>query len=135
MSDATNRWHGTGDGRTDGGLFAKGNQISRGHQGHRRATELKQALMACATDEDIRALYAAMLAAAKGGDVAAARLLLDHLIGKPRETIEVSAGDGQAIGLASVAAAIMEAIGDDERAREKVATAFARLGGHDGGVV
>jgi hypothetical protein len=122
-----------GNGRNPtNGRVLPGNRLSVGNKGAnptaRRMNELRHVLTEAATEDDIRDIYWSLLAAAKGGDVAAARLLLDHLVGKPRESIEVSAGDGQVVGLASIAAVIMEAIGDDERARVRVAAAFAELG-------
>jgi hypothetical protein len=91
--------------------------------------ELRRVLTEAASDDDIRDVYRSLLVAAKGGDVGAARLLLDHLVGKPKESIEVSAGDGQAIGLSAIAAVILDTLGDDERARVRVAAAFAKLEG------
>jgi hypothetical protein len=121
------------------GRMLPGNRLSVGNRGAnptvRRMNELRRVLTDAASDDDIRDVYRSLLVAAKGGDVAAARLLLDHLVGRPKESVEITAGDGQAIGLASIAAVVMEAIGDDESARVRVATAFARLGGNGGGVV
>jgi hypothetical protein len=95
--------------------------------------ELRRALLACATDQDIAELYASMMKAAKEGDVQAARLLLDHLVGRPKESIEVSATEGASIDLPAIIATIMLALGDDEGARIKVAAAFHKLGSGAGG--
>jgi len=50
--------------------------------GHRVA-ELRRALMDAVSEEDVRTLAGALLNKAKGGDVAAARLILPYLVGPP----------------------------------------------------
>jgi hypothetical protein len=47
------------------------------------------------TDEDIDAIAKTLLELAKGGDVAAARLLLGYAIGKPREVVDPDTLDQQ----------------------------------------
>jgi hypothetical protein len=82
------------------GLFQRGNQIGKGVGGNpsaKRMKELKQALIDCGTEADVQALYKSLLSAAKDGDVQAARLLLDHLVGKPAQTTILESDGGKTI--------------------------------------
>lgn len=116
------------NGRDVRGLFQPGNTLAKGNPGNRRMAELRRTLLDCATDADIRALYDSLMESARGGDTAAARVLLEYLIGKPAQQIEVSGPDGQALGLTEVVAVVMEALGGDTEARIRVAAAFKRMG-------
>jgi hypothetical protein len=71
-----------------------------------------------------------------GGDVAAAKVWLDHVVGKPVQAVELSGPDGAALDLPAIVSTIMIALGDDPTARVKVAAAFRRLGetSRDGGL-
>jgi hypothetical protein len=110
------------------GYFAPGNRIGRGNPGNRRMAELRRALLDCATDEDIRALYGSMMAAAKEGDVAAARLLLDHLVGKPKQSIELTGADGDPLGLdvAGLTRIVLVALAGHPEAKLAVSEALGR---------
>lgn len=73
-------------GRDASGRFAPGNAGGPGaiaHERSKRARELRQALHAAVTPEDIAAVARALVDRAKAGDVAAARELLDRIIGRP----------------------------------------------------
>jgi hypothetical protein len=123
------------------GRALPGNRLSIGNKGAnplaRRMNELRRLLTEAATEDDIRDIYRSLLAAAKSGDVAAARLLLDHLIGRPKESIEVSAGDGQSIGLEVIMKAVLAALEPFPEARLAVAAKLKEVGevgrGHDDG--
>jgi hypothetical protein len=128
MSDDTQPWEGTATGRADRGLFARGNQISRGHQGNRRMSELRQSILSAASEDDVQAIIRKMAEMGRTGDVMAARVFLEYVVGKPVQALELSNADGSAIELTSVVATIMVALGDDPAARAKVAAAFRRLG-------
>jgi hypothetical protein len=129
--------NGTSNGRDPRGWFAKGNRIASGNPINKRMRELRQKLLDCATEADIEELYRSLMESARSGDTAAARLLLDHLVGKPKETVEVSA-EGGSPPLATIVGVILAALGDDQDARVRVAAAFhargwRRLEGDDGG--
>jgi hypothetical protein len=120
-------------GRNDGGQFASGHTFSRGNAGgnpnHRRMSELKRALIACGTEEDVQKLYAALLAAALDGDTPAAKLLLDHLVGRPTQPIEVT-GPGPApiqTDITAIVAIIQQEEPDPEK-RLKIARRILQLG-------
>ena len=56
----------------------------KGNTLQRKQAALRRALMSAVSPDDVRSLTHAMLKAAKGGDVAAARLLAEYCLGKPR---------------------------------------------------
>ncbi len=73
-------------GRDASGRFAPGNPGGPGaiaHERTKRARELRQALHDAVTPEDVAAVARALVDRAKAGDVAAARELLDRIIGRP----------------------------------------------------
>ena len=71
------------NGRDRSGRFAPGNRLGRGNPFNKRACELRSALLAAVTPEDVQAIAAALLKQAKAGDIAAARELLNRLLGTP----------------------------------------------------
>lgn len=125
---------GENNGRDARGYFAAGNKFSKGNLGNARMKELRRALLECGTPERVAAVEKTLYQAAVGGDVAAIRVWLEHMVGKPVQAVEVSGPDGSAIGLADVVSAVMEALGDDMDARVRIAAAFRRLGGDGGGL-
>lgn len=73
-------------GRDASGRFALGNPGGPGaiaHERTKRARALRQALHDAVTPEDMAAVARALVERAKAGDVAAARELLDRIIGRP----------------------------------------------------
>src|SRR5262245_26088041 len=73
------------NGRGPGGRFAAGNKAACGNPFARRMARLRSALLDAVTEGDIRELGRSLLQQAKGGDVAAAKVLLAYLVGKPAE--------------------------------------------------
>jgi hypothetical protein len=55
--------------------------------------ELRRALLECATEEKVKAVEESLHELAVGGDVAAAKVWLDHVVGKPLQAVEVSGPD------------------------------------------
>jgi hypothetical protein len=124
MSDT----NGSNTGRDPRGWFAKGNRIAAGNPMNVRMRELRQALLNCATEVDIRDLYASLMESARGGDTAAAKVLLEYLCGRPTQGIELSTPDGEPLALAAIIAVATEALAEHPEARTKVAAAFYQLG-------
>jgi hypothetical protein len=123
-------------GRDERGLFKAGNTISKGVGGNpsvKRMAELKRALVDCGTVEDVQKLYAALLTAALGGDTSAAKLLLDHLVGRPTQSVEVSGIEGEPVrfNMAAFVGVIQTALADHPEAQYKLAAAL-RGANHDG---
>jgi hypothetical protein len=89
-------------GRDASGRFAPGNPGGPGaiaHERTKRARALRQALHDAVTAEDMAAVARALVDRAKAGDVAAARELLDRIIGRPlpAEPPEDDDGEGKQV--------------------------------------
>lgn len=69
--------------RDDKGRFGKGNCGGPGNPFARQSAMLRQAALKAVSDDDIREIIEALKAKAKGGDVAASKLLLSYTVGKP----------------------------------------------------
>lgn len=61
------------------GRFTRGNKCGQG----RKVTELRRALLAAVKPGDMAEIAARLLEMAKGGDLEAAGMLFDRLLGKP----------------------------------------------------
>jgi hypothetical protein len=77
-----------GDGRDDRGRFGPGNTAGRGNPLARRVQRLRVALLEAVSEEDVAAVARALVEKAKGGDVAAARVLLERVLG-PAEAADI----------------------------------------------
>lgn len=116
-------------GRDTRGLFAPGNTYAKGHAGGpKRAAELRRIFRDCMLEQDVKDLFASLLKQALGGDVAAARVLLDRAMDRPMQAVEISGPEGRALDLTTIVGVIMTALGDDPAARVRVAAAFKRMG-------
>jgi hypothetical protein len=115
------------------GHFAQGNRVAVGNRGGgkaaRRMRELRELLIDCATDDDVRELYKGLLVSAKGGDTAAARVLLEYLVGKAAQPIEVSGPDGDSVGMKvqALTRVILVALAGHPEAKLKVAEALGAI--------
>lgn len=102
------------------GRFVEGNRCGQGNRANRRIAQLRAQLRAVA-DDRLPAVVAAMLDRAEQGDVAAARVVLDRMLGQarqePAEPFEVDLGslrDASAVAEATANVARMVAAGDIE---------------------
>lgn len=71
--------------RTAGGRFAPGNAGGPGNPYARAIGQLRSALLAAVTPDDIQAIIAGLVEEARAGNVAAAREVLDRCLGRPVE--------------------------------------------------
>jgi hypothetical protein len=71
------------EGRDAGGRFAKGNPGGPGNPFPRRVAAIRRAMLNCVTDEDIVAITKAVIEEAKSGNIAAAKLIFQYVLGKP----------------------------------------------------
>ncbi len=69
--------------RDEHGRFIQGNKAAKGNPYAKRVAQLRSAMMDAVTAGDVRAVIARMIELAKGGDVAAAKLVLEHACGRP----------------------------------------------------
>src|SRR6266851_9311801 len=76
------------EGRDARGRFAQGNRGGPGNPFARQVAGLRQAFLDSATPEDLAVIAQALLDKAKNGDVAAAKLVLAYLLGKPQAVVD-----------------------------------------------
>ena len=82
MVDSTTPSPTNPNGRSSSGKFAAGNRFGKGNPHARRVQQLRTAILDAVTPDDVKAIVAGLIEAAKSGDVAAAKLLLDRCLGK-----------------------------------------------------
>lgn len=78
-----------GNGRDGKGQFAAGNKGGPGNPQLKRQFEFKRAMLNAITPEDLTGIIRSMVAAAQRGDVQAAKLILDRLLGPQPLLVQV----------------------------------------------
>ncbi len=78
------------NGRAPGGRFAEGNKMAAGNPVNRRMAELRRQVLESETPERVAEVVARMRDLAIGGDTAAARIYLEHTLGRAPQSIELS---------------------------------------------
>jgi hypothetical protein len=115
------------EGRDEGGKFAKGNRGGPGNPFTRRVAQLRTLLLSLVTDELLSEVVAKIAEMAKGGDLAAARLLLQYSLGQPQKALDPDDAEADEVrrmkGEAGNAALIPLALG---RVTSKGLNDFAR---------
>ena len=81
------------NGRKPNGQFAKGNSGGPGNPYARRVARLRSTLLETVGEDGLADIVQGLVTAAKNGDVAAAKLLLSYILGKPVETVHPDALD------------------------------------------
>jgi len=76
------------NGRKTNGQFANGNPGGPGNPYARHVARLRSSLIDAVGEDGLADIVQGMVTAAKGGDVAAAKLLLSYLLGKPTDSME-----------------------------------------------
>jgi len=82
LNPVGNGGNGNGDGRRSDGTFGPGNKLAKGNPLNRKAQVLRSAYIRAVSKADMRAIVAAVLTAAKAGDIQAAKELCDRVMGK-----------------------------------------------------
>jgi hypothetical protein len=72
-------------GRGPGGRFAPGNKISKGNAVAHHAAKYRALLFANTSEDDVKAVWASIITAAKSGESWAAKLFLEYTAGPPRD--------------------------------------------------
>lgn len=80
---SANGENGRAGSRDAGGRFAKGNPGGPGNPYARRVARLRSLMLEAVSDDDLKAIVAALVQQAKAGDLAAAREVLNRCTGKP----------------------------------------------------
>jgi hypothetical protein len=75
------------DGRDQAGRFAAGNAYAKGNPFTRAVAARRQALLDAVGPEDVAQVAKKLLALALAGDVAAAKVLLAYVVGKPAQAV------------------------------------------------
>jgi hypothetical protein len=83
------------NGRDAAGRFTKGNPGGPGNPFARRTAAMRKALCDAVSEEDLRQIAEALKRKAKEGDVAAARLVLSYVVGRPEATVDPDTLDEQ----------------------------------------
>jgi len=81
--------------RDAGGRFVAGNRAATGNPFARRVARLRSVLLDAVSDDDLQAVARKLVRQAKRGDVAAAKLLLTYLIGRPVAAVDPDGLDMQ----------------------------------------
>ena len=77
------------NGRDASGRFTAGNPGGPGNPHARRVADIRRTLMEEVSDDDLRQLVRTLVDKGKGGDVVAAREVLDRLVGKPKASLSI----------------------------------------------
>ena len=77
--------NGSNGGRDDRGRFTQGNEGGPGNPHSLQVSRLRSALLNAVTEDDMREIIEALVAKAKAGSIAAARVLFNRTLGKPLE--------------------------------------------------
>ena len=85
MSERTPTPSASDGNRDSSGRFVAGNKASRGNPLGPMVAKLRSCLLNSVSEDDMRAIVAALVEKAKRGDVSAASLLFDRCLGKPLE--------------------------------------------------
>jgi uncharacterized protein (DUF1800 family) len=72
-------------GRQSGGQFGPGNRFGRGNPHARRIHAMQAIIRDETSDDDLRAVWRRLLEMAKAGDLTAAKLVFDRVLGKVRD--------------------------------------------------
>ncbi|OWY70533.1 hypothetical protein B7486_13000 [cyanobacterium TDX16] len=87
-----------GNGRDSNGKFAPGNPGGPGNPSVRKTRAISNAFRKAITDRDLRAIALALVRQARAGDVQAAIAVLDRVLGKPVNRIEMLGAERDAAG-------------------------------------
>lgn len=122
------------DGRDRGGRFTTGNRIAKGNAMAKRMQEHRAAVAGAISPAALFEVVDGLLKAARSGDAAAARLLLEYTLGKPRPAPLVldfdlpDLNDAKAVADALKAVTAAVAAGDlDVEAGQQVAGLVAQV--------
>lgn len=83
------------NGRSSNGRFVSGNKFASGNPLNRKAQQLRNALLATVTEDDLVKVTRKLVAMARAGDIHAIKELLDRVLGKPTASIELTAAEAR----------------------------------------
>lgn len=107
------------------GTFAKGNKAAAKGVGRARVAELRGLLIASVRNGSVKAVARKVEELALAGDVGAARLWLEYVIGRPTQAVELSGPDGAPIETGGrVEAVVLSVLAGHPDLRVRVADAL-----------
>jgi hypothetical protein len=113
------------------GRVLAGSKLAVGNKGSnpafRKTHELRRLVTEAVTDDEAKDAFRRLLDLGMGGDVPALKIVLEYLIGRPAQPIEVTSPDGS-LELPVIVSVILAAVGDDQVMRERIAQAFKTMG-------
>jgi hypothetical protein len=113
--------------RDERGRVMPGSRLGVGNLGQHHRGELRRALITAKTPEDIRRVGAKLVEEALAGNVYAAKVWLDHVLGRPLAAVEISGPNGGPLDMVKIVTTIMVALGNDQAAQVKVGQALRQL--------
>ncbi len=113
--------------RDERGRLMPGSRIGVGNSGQRHRGELRRSLINADTPENIRKVGEKLVQMALDGDVQAAKVWLDHVLGRPLAAIEVSEPSRGHLDLYGVVNTIANALGDVPEVQARIAAALGQL--------
>lgn len=120
------------NGRLPDGRFGLGNPGGRGNPNARKMYELRRALVDAATPKVVAGLGRKLAMLGLQGDVQAAKLYLEYVVGKPPQAVELTGADGEPLGVnfAAVTTIVLNALAGPEHAeaRVRIAAQLMELG-------
>ena len=109
--------NGNGRNQRDGkGRFIDGNTASSGNPYVRQLHDWRKAFYGAVTPADMKALAKVLLKQAKAGEPWAIKEVLDRMLGKPRQALEISGAEGGPLLVAAVRADIQHIVLDEPMA-------------------
>jgi hypothetical protein len=93
------------NGRSESGRFTTGNPGGPGNPYNRRVQEIRAELLDALKEGDVADIIQKLIEKAKGGDVVAAREVLDRALGKSHQSTSIAATPPPEPTLAEIAAA------------------------------
>ena len=113
------------------GVFLPGHRYfgPAGNPVAHRMNQLRTMAVKAQKPEDVLAVFASLLKAAVNGDVPAAKVYLDFIIGRPIQKIELTGADGEPIGIRIdiLSMAIFQTLQDYPEAQTLVALTIQRV--------
>jgi hypothetical protein len=118
--------NGSNAGRGPGRAFAKGNPGGPGNPFAKQVNALRSRLYAAVTEEDLTEVVQALITKAKEGNIPAAKELLDRLLGRPPQAIELS-GAEESITLADLQLVVWDVLSGHPELKAKLAEKLRAL--------
>src|SRR5438105_11354112 len=88
VSQANAKPEAADEGRDARGRFTKGNKGGPGNPFARKVAALRRTMVNFVSEDDLKHIVFVIKMRAESGDMAAAKLLLQYVIGKPTETVD-----------------------------------------------